>query len=252
MKRLLLAITFLTRLPLPTPKNVTAQDMGRTTPFFTLVGLFIGFMLVGVDRLFSFFLPPFAVNAILFVSLVAITGGLHLDGLMDACDGVFSGRDRSRSLEIMRDSRVGAFGVLGAICLVVLKIAFLNALRGDIRWSALLLFPMLGRWGMVWAITLFPYARSTPGLGKSFTEHAKKRYIVLASLPVFAIAITLFLWQSIPILVITCLAIWLSGKWLSRKLGGLTGDTYGAICEITETLSLMIMCANQGRLYFFS
>lgn len=225
--------------------------MGRTTPFFTLVGLFIGLMLVGVDRLFSSLYPPFVVNAILFVSLVVITGGLHLDGLMDTCDGVFSGRDRSRSLEIMHDSRVGAFGVLGAICLATLKIAFLNALRGDIRWSALLLFPMLGRWSMVWAITLFPYARRTPGQGKPFSEHSRKRYVALASLPVLAVAITLFSWRSIPILAADCLAVWLSGKWLSHKLGGLTGDTYGAICEITETVSLMIICANQGKLYFF-
>ncbi len=215
--------------------------MGRCTPFFPLVGLLIGLMLVGVDRLFSFLLPPFAVNAILFVSLVVITGGLHLDGFMDTCDGVFSGRDRSRSLEIMRDSRVGAFGVLGAVCLAVLKIAFLNALHGDTRLPALILFPTLGRWGMVWAITLFPYARSTPGLGKSFTEHARKRYIVLASLPVFAAVIPLFLWRSILILIAAWLATWLLGKSFSHKLGGLTGDTYGAICEITETLSLMVI-----------
>ena len=241
MKRLLLAITFLTRLPLPTPKGVTIEDVGRSTPFFPVVGLLIGLILTGIDLLSSYLWPPFAVNAILFVSLVVITGGLHLDGLMDTCDGIFSGRDRDRILEIMRDSRVGAFGVLGAICLAVLKIAFLNTLSGSSRLPGLLLFPMLGRWSMVWALALFPYARSSTGLGKPFTDFARKRHIIWATLPILAVAVPLFLWRSILILVVVSLMTLLQGKWISRKLGGLTGDSYGAICEIMETLSLILV-----------
>ncbi len=241
MKRLILAITFLTRIPLPVSKDVTSEDMGRSTPFFPLVGLLIGLMLIGIDGMLSYLWPPIVVNSALFVSLVAITGGLHLDGLMDTCDGIFSGRDRDRTLEIMRDSRVGAFGVLGAVCLAAMKIALLNALNGDLRWAGLLLFPMLGRWSMVLAITFFPYARELVGLGTPFTEFARKRYIFWATLPVLAVSIPILLWRVGPLLAVVSCITWLMGKLIFRKIGGLTGDNYGAICEATETLSLLIM-----------
>ena len=241
MKRLILAITFLTRIPLPVSKDVTSEEIGRSMPFFPLVGLLIGLILIGIDRSLSYLWPPVVINVALFVSLVAITGGLHLDGLMDTCDGIFSGRDRDRVLEIMRDSRVGAFGVLGAICVAAMKIALLNALHGDLRWAGLLLFPMLGRWSMVMAITFFPYARESAGLGTPFTEFATKRYILWATLPVLAVSIPILLWWIIPLLAAVSCATWLIGKWISRKIGGLTGDNYGAICEVTETLLLMIM-----------
>jgi adenosylcobinamide-GDP ribazoletransferase len=239
MKRLILAITFLTRIPLPVPRDFTSEDIGRSTPFFPLVGLLIGLMLIGIDGVLSYLWPPIVVNSVLFVSLVAITGGLHLDGLMDTCDGIFSGRDRDRILEIMRDSRVGAFGVLGAVCLAAMKIALLNALNGDLKWAGLLLFPMLGRWSMVLAITVFPYARESAGLGTPFTEFARKRHILWATLPVLAVSIPILLWRIIPLLAVVSCITWLMGKWISRRIGGLTGDNYGAICEVTETLSLM-------------
>jgi adenosylcobinamide-GDP ribazoletransferase len=216
--------------------------MGRSTPYFPLVGLLVGLILVALDRLFSYVFPPLVVNSALFVSMVIITGGMHFDGLMDTCDGVFSGRDRERILEIMRDSRVGAFGVLGAVCLAAMKIALLNAVKGDIRWATLLVFPMLGRWGMVWGVTLFPYARKNPGIGQSFTDFARKRYILWSTIPVLAAAIPLFMWRGIALVITAGLGALLLGKIFSRKLGGLTGDTYGAICEITEVLVLMAVC----------
>jgi len=242
LRRLILAITFLTRFPLPVPKDVTAEEIGRSTPFFPLVGLLLGLILVGIDRLSSYLWPPLIVDAVIFASLVVMTGGLHIDGLMDTCDGIFSGRERDRMLEIMRDSRVGAFGVIGAICVSILKIASLNAIHGPQRWSALILFPMLGRWSMVWSVSLFPYARATSGLGRPFTEAARKHYVIWAGFPVLVVAIPMFLWRSVWIIAVTGIVAWLIGKWLYRRIGGLTGDNYGAICEITETLSLMMIC----------
>jgi adenosylcobinamide-GDP ribazoletransferase len=231
---------------LPTPKSTTVEDIGRSTPSFPLVGLLIGLILIGIQRLSSLIWPPPAVYVVLVVSLIVVTGGLHLDGLMDTCDGIFSGKERKRILEIMRDSRVGAFGVLSAFCLVLLKTAFLGVAHSRSGCTPLLLFPMLGRWGMVWAIVLFPYARTSPGLGKPFTEFARKSYLAWASFPVIVIAATLLMWQSIPVLIVVGIAAWLMGKWFSRRLSGLTGDNYGAICEITETLSLMVMCIDYG------
>lgn len=241
MKRLLVAITFLTRLPIPINKEISQKDMAKTTPFFTLVGLIIGCLLILLNYTLSFIFPNFAVNTIIIISLIAITGGLHLDGLMDTFDGLLSGKNRERTLEIMHDSRVGAMGVAGALCIFALKLAFLNVLTSDNKVSALLLFPMLGRWSMVFAISFFPYANTKPGLGSLFVEHARKSYVFWATIPVIISAIPLLLWKAFPVFIIIFLITWLVGKNISRKLGGLTGDTYGAICEIIETLSLAIL-----------
>ncbi|MBD3180740.1 adenosylcobinamide-GDP ribazoletransferase [Candidatus Poribacteria bacterium] len=241
LKKLILAITFLTRIPLPIPKNINNEDMGRSTPYFTLVGLLIGLILVGIDKLASYLLPVFAVNAIVFVGLIVITGGLHLDGLMDTCDGVFSGRSRERILEIMKDSRIGAFGAVGIVCLTVLKLAFLQSITDESRWLYLVLFPMLGRWGMVLGISLFPYARSSQGLGTAFTNLARKSYIFWSILPILAVGFYSLNWLIFPVIMFTGFAVWLTGHWLTVKLGGLTGDCYGAVCEVTEILALLIL-----------
>lgn len=241
MKRLLLSMTFLTRLPIPLSKNISQEDIGKTTPFFPLVGIFIGLLLVGINYILSFILPSFVINIIIIVSLIAITGGFHLDGLMDTCDGFFSGKDREQTLEIMRDSRVGAMGVAGALCIFALKVAFLNAVSAENKLQALIIFPMLGRWSMVFAISLFPYAKGKQGLGSLFVEHAKKSYIFWSTIPIVILIIPLLRWKAFPTLIVIFLVTWLIGKRLSNKLGGLTGDTYGAISEVIETLSLAIM-----------
>ena len=243
VKKILLAITFLTRLPFPIPKSISPDDMGRTTPFFPMVGLLIGLILVVINYALSYIWAPYIVNVLLIISLIVITGGLHLDGLMDTCDGIFSGKDRERTLEIMHDSRVGAMGVLGAICIIVLKMVFLSAANPGSKMAALIAFPMLGRFSMVFAVSAFPYARTSPGLGSLFVEYAKKRYIFWAIVQVLVVTIPLLLWKAFPVIVIVVAFTWLLGKWLTNRLEGLTGDTYGAICEITETMSLALISA---------
>lgn len=241
MKRLLLAITFLTRIPIPVSKIISTVDIGKTTPFFPLVGLLIGSLLVAINYILSFIFPNFAINIIIIVSLIAITGGFHFDGLMDTCDGLLSGKNRERTLEIMHDSRVGAMGVASALCIFALKLAFLNALSLNNKINALLLFPMFGRWSMVFAISFFPYANTKPGLGSLFVESAKKSYVFWATISVIVVAIPLIFCKAFPIFIMIFILTWLIGKRISNRLGGLTGDTYGAICEIIETFTLAIM-----------
>lgn len=241
MKKLILAITFLSRLPIPSPKHIAPKDIGGSTPYFPIVGLILGGILVGINYFCSYFWDQLITNIVLVISLIALTGGLHLDGLMDTCDGVFSNKDRERTLEIMRDSRVGAMGVLAGICLILLKFAFLNNINDDMKYQALLIFPMIGRLSMIFAISFFPYARSSSGLGSLFVEYSKQHYILIALAQVFIIAIPLLLWKAFPIFIIVGFATWLMAWRLSKRLGGLTGDTYGAICEVMETLTLAIM-----------
>ena len=241
LKRLILAITFLTRLPIPSPKEIAPEDIGRSTPYFPIVGLILGGILVGINYLCSYLWDPLVTNIIIVVSMIALTGGLHLDGLMDTCDGIFSNKDRERTLEIMRDSRVGAMGVLAGICLILMKFAFLNSIDDSIKTNVLLIFPMLGRWGMVFAVSFFPYARKSSGLGALFVEHSKKYYVLIASMQIFIITIPLLLWRVIPVFIAAVFVTWLIAWRLSKKLDGLTGDTYGAICEVMETLTLAII-----------
>jgi adenosylcobinamide-GDP ribazoletransferase len=241
MKKIILAITFLTRLPLPSPKKVAPEDIGKSTPFFPIVGLILGGMLVGINYFCSYFWNQLITNTILVFSMIAFTGGLHLDGLMDTCDGIFSNKDRDRTLEIMRDSRVGSMGVLAGICLLLLKIVFLNGISQDMKMPVLLTFPVFGRWGMVYAVSLYPYARTTSGLGALFVEYAKHYYVLIATIIVLIIAVPLLLWKAFPVFIVIAFATWMMSSRLSKRLGGLTGDTYGAICEVMETLSLAVL-----------
>lgn len=245
MRTFLLALTFLTRLPAPIPKNITPEEMGKSSAFFPLVGLILGGILVGFNWLIGSFWQPFTVSLLLLVVLIILTGGLHLDGLMDTCDGIFSGRKRERMLEIMKDSNVGAFGVLGFGCVVLLKLAFLIEVDSGRRWQALLIMPALGRWSMSFALSVFPYARQEGGLGTAFSDFATAMSLVWASITFVAGAALILGWQTFWLIIIPpAIGTYLITWAIARKLGGLTGDTYGAICELTEICALAMFSVN--------
>lgn len=245
MRLFFIALQFLTRLPVPTTGEISRLDLARSTVCYPLVGALIGGLLVGVDWLARLVWPVEVASAAVIVAAILVTGGLHLDGLMDTCDGVFGLHARERRLEIMRDSRVGAFGVLGAVCGLLLKFSFLLALTGDLRWRALLLMPILSRWMMVFAVAWFPYARAEGGLGQSFADHTRPSHWLLASLPALLAAFLLF--PSTPASLVL-LGVWLVGVltslFLHFRLGGLTGDTYGAVNEIAELAVLAVGTAS--------
>src|SRR5919202_6518068 len=168
---LVTALCFLTRLPLPAVFHGQCTQMhgpGQAMAAFPLAGLVLGALLVGLDRLLSLTAFPLTTrNILLVVALVALTGGLHLEGLMDTCDGLIGGHNAQQRLNIMRDSHVGSYGVLGGVCVVLLKVGALGAVPNSVRVLALLLTPMLGRWSLVLAAALFPPARPS-GLGAAF------------------------------------------------------------------------------------
>jgi len=240
MAALLTAIRFLTRVPVPGPHG-GAEGLGRATIFFPVVGGLIGLLLAGVnlgaERIWH---TEAASNALVIVTLVLVTGGLHLDGLMDICDGVFGGHSREHALEIMKDSRTGAFGVLGAICMLLLKFGFLFALPGDLKSQALIFLPVAGRWSLVYAIARFPYARAQ-GTGKAFKEQVGGWHFFWASLAATGIGALLFGLRLPVLAVVVWLTAWAQGRYLARRLGGLTGDAYGAIGEVTEVFILAAM-----------
>lgn len=238
MHSLIFALQHLTRLPLwQVPFD--ERRLGRSGMFFPLGGIILGGLLIVTDQLAGLLFPPAARSAAVVVGLVALTGGIHLDGFMDTVDGVFSGRPRERKLEIMRDSRVGAFGALAVFCLLLFKFALLTGLTRESVFPALIMMTVLGRWSMTYAIARFPYAREE-GMGKLYKAHTGVFELAVASLT--ALAAAAWAGGAGGVIVFICAAILahLLCAYFNKILGGLTGDTYGALNEMLEVFVLAL------------
>ena len=231
------ALRFLTRLPLPGKLGGSWDQFGQALPWFPVVGLLLGLILAAADWLLRQTFPPFAASAMVVVLLVLLTGALHLDGLADTADAVFGHATPERRLEIMRDPRTGAFGATALACVLLLKLAAISSLPGPARLGTLVLAPVLGRWAIVLLATLFPYGRAE-GLGTPLKAASGTRVLILATtLPV---AIALGAHPAMLALTAIGAAVALAaGRWLMSKLPGLTGDCYGAVCEVVETTVLL-------------
>lgn len=236
---LLAAIAFLTVLPLPGRWRLEPGHLARSTGWFPLVGLALGLVLAGSDWLLGQIFPLPARNALLVVLALALTGALHLDGLMDTCDGVFAAATPERRLEIMRDSHVGSFGVAGAGLVLLGKYAALASLEETPRWAALVAMAVLGRWAMSLAVAAFPAGRSE-GLGRLVKDAAKPVDLVFAAAVAGVVCwLTLGL-AGLMLWVSTNLLVLLAGRALTARLSGLTGDSYGALDELAELAALAL------------
>ena len=211
---------------------------GRSSVFFPLVGLILGALLWVTYMGASLIFPPPVVAALLVLVLVMITGGIHLDGFMDTMDGVFSGRPREQKLEIMRDSRVGAFGALAMGCLLLLKFSLLLGLEHTWLPVAVMVAAVVSRWGMVYAIARFPYVRAQ-GLGRLYADHTGRLQLVVATVLAAALVLLIMGPPGLLLLLLGALSAHGLSVLLVRELGGLTGDTYGAINEILEVTVIM-------------
>ena len=242
MRSFLAAIAFYTVLPLPRSLPLNFERVARWLP---LVGLGIGGILAVTDALLGWVVAP-AIRSLLVLCLwVCITGGLHLDGVMDAADGLAAG-DRSvggtdKRLEVMADSYTGAYGVMAAILLLLLKFVALLHLP-HFRWMGLLLAPVWGRWGQLVAIAVYPYLKPK-GKGRFLKDTTLATDLVTPTVILVAVCLSLRLW--VPEMAVT---LWIvvgpfaalaTGAWFNHQLGGHTGDTYGATVEWTEAIVLV-------------
>ena len=209
----------------------------------------MGLLLVGVEAASSELFDVSLSAAFLLVTMVIVTRALHLDGLMDVCDGVFGGFTPERRLEIMRDSRVGAFGVVGGVTVLLLKYAALLALltlsEPGKEW-ALLLFPAISRWTMVVLLGAFPYVRSQ-GLGSPFHGGGIKAATAVAGVSALAASFLLGSFAGLGLFFGAMALAWLMGWAMAKSLGGLTGDTYGATNEVIETAVIIAAVALAGQ-----
>ncbi|OXM86679.1 adenosylcobinamide-GDP ribazoletransferase [Paenibacillus rigui] len=254
------AFQFLSRLPVPVTLHYDHAMFRRSVVFYPLVGAVLGVLLSLGGLVLQSVLPPPAAAAFMVVLWVAMTGALHLDGLMDTADGILSHRPKEQMLEIMKDSRVGAMGVVACVLLLLCKWTLLQAWLPLSAGGSLFVLPLVtlwSRWYMVLAIACWPYARVGPngeaeGLGAFFRGLGWKHIslhttmaLLLSALLVVCSGHSLLSVQGLGILAIAAGASGISGwglsAYLHKKLGGLTGDTYGAINELLELVLLLIL-----------
>ncbi|GLI08042.1 adenosylcobinamide-GDP ribazoletransferase [Paenibacillus tyrfis] len=263
------AFQFLTRLPVPVKLDYNDALFRRSVVFYPFVGLVLGLITATAGLLLTSVLSPLPAAALLLGLWVMITGALHLDGLMDTADGILSHRSRERMLEIMKDSRVGAMGVIAAVLVLLLKWSLLTELLpsaatgGQVNlWLLLALVPLWSRWYMVVAIACWPYARQAgSGMGGFFrgvgARHAAGSGLVALLLSLVVVAageafggLTLPFWHMVGIVGILLAVTMGAGALMSvsihRKLGGLTGDTYGAMNELLEAALLLVLVLIKG------
>lgn len=241
MGPLLSALHFLTTIPLLPHRPFSHEEFGRAVGYFPLVGLVIGALLVGAKTLLGLIFPPQVMVVLTLALWVILTGGLHLDGFLDSLDGLLGGYDETSRLNIMRDERVGAYGLAGGVLLLLLKYSLLLALvAAPTFWYALVLAPTLGRWALAIAIAGFPYARKQ-GLGRGIKDFTTWRQVVLATTITVLGAVITAQWVGAFAVGIAGGTVWLSARFTLRRIPGLTGDVYGAICEITECVVLMVL-----------
>ena len=239
MKSLLAAIQFLTIFGPGKRGEVNADYLPKSLLYFPLVGLLIGGLLVGANFLLSKHLNHLAVNLSIILLLVILTGALHLDGFADTLDGFYAGKNRQEILNIMADSRIGTMGAIGVVILILSKFAFLEGIPEGIKYKALLLMPLSSRWAMVISGSLSRAAK-TEGLGKFFCKPVGLREWLGATLFTIIMAFLILKSQMMLFILSLFLITLVLTRYITRKIRGMTGDTFGAINELAEVFSLLI------------
>ncbi|MBI4787767.1 MAG: adenosylcobinamide-GDP ribazoletransferase [Chloroflexi bacterium] len=230
MNDLRVAFGLLTILPVRYGESISA----RAFAYYPLVGLAIGLALTAASLLLRIALPGLVAAALVVVLWVMLTGALHLDGFSDACDGLFAATTRERRLEILRDVHLGAFGATGLALLLITKVA---AVASASTLAPVLLAPVLGRWALVYAAA-YPPARNE-GMAVVFRAGLTRRIVFVATVTAAVICVVLGAYGVVAFVAALAMTTLIARIALNR-LGGLTGDIYGMICESVEVAVLVL------------
>lgn len=250
INRFLLALQFLTRIPVRKHIQVNDQEFANSALFYPIIGIIVGGMQVLLFLALDWALSPLVIALFLLIAPIALTGAFHLEGLSDTADGFLSSRDSEGMLRIMKDSHIGTMGMIVVASFLLAKFVFLyevlQNLNSFLVVGVLLFIPCLSRWGMVIAAGASKYARSGPGLGRSFTEGIGKKIVILSGIiPVVATIAYLKIIGGICVIIAILSA--LAGAWLSkRKINGVTGDVLGGINEMIEAILLFSVIVIDG------
>ena len=238
--KLRIAVSFLTVLPIRPPGDPQAGGLGRSSVWFPLVGALLGCLLACGWLVLRLLFPEWLAAGLVVVLWAALTGGLHLDGLADCCDGLLSMTRPERRLEIMRDPRLGAFGGAGLALFLLIKVSALASIAPQRVLLALVLAPVLGRW-LILLMAGQPMARPG-GLGSEFARSSSWRCLLLAGL----VPLGLVAMGGVRALMAAALAHMAAFAVLNlakTRLGGITGDVMGLTVELGELAVLLVYAA---------
>lgn len=236
LRSLSTATGFLTIFPTFFLKTDAQLPFGAALYYFPVVGLLIGLLAAAAAVAMNLIVPIMVTAVLLALLLSSVSGFLHMDGLADTADGFLSSRNRERSLEIMKDSRIGVMGAAAVSFILLLKTAAIYSIGADNLSGALIVSAVAGRTSMVLAMHFLPYARPEGGLGQLFDSGARSLSAPLLSAGILLAAMVIL--QPDKLLVGLCMFIFIMiafSVWCLRKIGGYTGDTLGCLCELTET-----------------
>ena len=237
--KFLVALKYLTTIPVPFHRELSPRELGDSSPFFSLVGLIIGLFLAALGWLLRIIFPEMLVDVLVVGALVAVSGARQLDGFAHTADSLVVGMSRETRLEIMADRRVGSFGIIAVVALLLLKYVALDSLPPGLWLPALVYMPVLGRWAMVYDIYFF---RSASPSGQDDNFKQGTRWYSLLSATVIAIAV-IFALARLPGLMVMAgvlIVATILGFYFRGRFGGLTIMTYGAVCEFAELAVLVI------------
>jgi adenosylcobinamide-GDP ribazoletransferase len=242
ISQLRLAASFLTIVPIG-PGRTDNAIVAASFRWFPLIGFVIGATLAAEDRLLLMLFPAMLRSVLVIVSLVILTGAVHLDALADTADALGAGRNRQRALEILRDSRIGTFGAAALVLSLALKIFALGTVHEPYRRVALFIAPGLSRWAMVAVAAGLEYLRSEGGAGATLLQRDSSSLLVASIVAAALLLITLSLQAMVSAGV--AIALVLGARWFyQRWLGGVTGDLIGACGEVVEIGVLLVFAAS--------
>lgn len=245
MTALMQALSFLTIIRLPARVESGGPPTAWTAAWFPLVGLTLGVGLIGLDLVLGLVLPGSVDSTMLVVAWVAVTGALHLDGLMDCADALPGVRQKAERLRILKDPALGAFGVAAGCCAILLKMTALASLDGLTRLQALGLAPTVGRWTVLLVMRLYPYAhRPDGGTGASMTRTLGLRHLAVGTVVTLVAGVACG-FRGVAAMILAAAVALLIAQYAGRRLPGLTGDVYGAVIECAEMTTLLLFSAHR-------
>ncbi len=237
MKRFLAALQFLTVIPIKIKSELRPEDFGKALIFFPLTGLLIGAVLALISVRLAFLPAPVNAAVIIIISIL-LTGGIHLDGFADACDAFYGSNPKEKILEIMRDSRIGTMGAAGIVSILLLKFSLITTMPPDTLWKVLMLSGVFSRWIQSAACFSSPYARQD-GKGRHFIDYASGKEIIPGLIFTMGLFLLLLNTRGPVLFFASIIPAFFLFIYIKKRIGGMTGDTIGALSEISEVSVLL-------------
>jgi adenosylcobinamide-GDP ribazoletransferase len=240
-RKFICSLQFLTTIPIPGNYVKGENDLAHSMAFYPVVGLILGLISVLLYRVSGLCFIPTVSLVITFILSIILTGGLHIDGFADMCDGFYVGKNKTEILTIMKDSHIGTMAVIGIFCLLILKLSLLySLLQKEKLLIGLILVPTVSRWIMAVIASSYPYARSE-GTAKPFVQNAGIKEIFFSSLFAAIISFAIYGWVGILIAMVTLLFSFIIAHWVQSQIGGVTGDILGGLNEMAEIAALLLL-----------